>query len=114
MMRKLHYHLVDVFTDRIFGGNQLAVLTNGRGISSEMMQSIAKEFNLSETTFVLPPKDAANDYHVRIFTPGKELPMAGHPTIGTSFILAREHMIELSRMKAPFNTKKGWGSFPSR
>ena len=111
-MRKLHYHLVDVFTDRIFGGNQLAVLTNGRGISSELMQSIAKEFNLSETTFVLPPKDAANDYHVRIFTPGKELPMAGHPTIGTSFILAREHMIELWPDEVTIKLEEGVGIIP--
>src|SRR5918911_261337 len=94
-MRKVHYHLVDVFTDRVFGGNQLAVVTNGRGLSSELMQAIAKEFNLSETTYVLPPADPANDYHVRIFTPHAELPMAGHPTVGTAFVLAREHMIEL-------------------
>ena len=93
-MRKLRYHLVDVFTDRQFGGNPLAVFTNGRGLRAETMQAIAKELNLSETTYVLPPSDAANDYRVRIFTPGKELPMAGHPTVGTTFVLAREHMIE--------------------
>ncbi|HLL70245.1 MAG TPA: PhzF family phenazine biosynthesis protein [Pyrinomonadaceae bacterium] len=92
-MRKLRYHLVDVFTNRQFGGNPLAVFTNGRGISTERMQAIAKELNLSETTFVLPPETAANDYRVRIFTPGAELPMAGHPTVGTTFVLAREHMI---------------------
>lgn len=93
-MRKLHYHLVDVFTDRAFGGNQLAVFTNGRGIASETMQAIAKEFNISETTFVLPPVDARNNYRLRIFTPATELPVAGHPTIGTTFVLAREQMIE--------------------
>lgn len=92
-MRKLHYHRVDVFTDRVFGGNPLAVFTNGRGLASETMQAIAKEFNLSETTFVLPPDDARHEYRVRIFTPASELPMAGHPTVGTSFVLAREHMI---------------------
>ncbi len=92
-MRKLHYHRIDVFTDRAFGGNPLAVFTNGRGLSTKVMQEIAKEFNLSETTFVLPPDDARHDYRVRIFTPSSELPMAGHPTIGTTFILAREHMI---------------------
>ena len=92
-MRKLRYHLVDVFTDRQFGGNPLAVFTNGRGIPAERMQAIAKELNLSETTFVLPPEDASNDYRVRIFTPGQELPMAGHPTVGTTYVLAREHMI---------------------
>jgi trans-2,3-dihydro-3-hydroxyanthranilate isomerase len=93
-MRRLRYHIVDVFTDRQFGGNPLAVFTDGAGLSTATMQAIAKEMNLSETTFVLPPKDAANHYHVRIFTPGSELPMAGHPTVGTTFILARERMIE--------------------
>lgn len=93
-MRKLRYHIVDVFTDRQFGGNPLAVFTDGAGLSTETMQSIAKEMNLSETTFVLPPADAANHYHVRIFTPGSELPMAGHPTVGTTYVLARERMIE--------------------
>ena len=93
-MRKLRYHLVDVFTDRQFGGNPLAVFTNGRGVRTETMQAIAKELNLSESTFVLPPDEAANNYRVRIFTPGQELPMAGHPTVGTTFVLAREHMIE--------------------
>ncbi len=92
-MRRLHYHRVDVFTDRAFGGNPLAVFANGRGVEPETMQAIAKEFNLSETTFVLPPDDSRNDWRVRIFTPEHELPMAGHPTVGTSFVLAREHMI---------------------
>jgi trans-2,3-dihydro-3-hydroxyanthranilate isomerase len=111
-MRKLRYHLVDVFTDRVFGGNQLAVFTNGRGISSELMQSIAKEFNLSETTFVLPPENPENDYRVRIFTPGSELPMAGHPTVGTSFILAREHMIELGTDETTIKLEEGVGPIP--
>ena len=112
-MRKLRYHLVDVFTDRAFGGNQLAVVTNGRGISSELMQSIARELNLSETTFVLPPEDSANDYHVRIFTPSSELPMAGHPTVGTSFILAREHMIErASADETVIKLEEGVGTIP--
>jgi trans-2,3-dihydro-3-hydroxyanthranilate isomerase len=92
-MRRLHYHRVDVFTDRAFGGNPLAVCTNGRGVEPETMQAIAKEFNLSETTFVLPPDDPRHNWRVRIFTPERELPMAGHPTVGTSFVLAREHMI---------------------
>ena len=111
-MRKLRYHLVDVFTDRAFGGNQLAVVTNGRGISSEVMQTIARELNLSETTFVLPPVDALNDYHVRIFTPSAELPMAGHPTVGTSFILAREHMIERGGDESVIKLEEGVGTIP--
>lgn len=93
-MRHLSYHLVDVFTDRPFGGNPLAVFTDGRGIPDGLMQSIAKELNLSETTFVLPPDDAKHDFRVRIFTPKSELPMAGHPTIGTAFVLTREGMLK--------------------
>ncbi len=100
-MRRLHYHRVDVFTDRAFGGNPLAVFANGRGLSMETMQAIAKEFNLSETTFVLPADDPRHDWRVRIFTPSSELPMAGHPTVGTSFVLAREHMIPRGDDKNP-------------
>src|SRR5215213_9889873 len=108
-MRKIRYHLVDVFTDRAFGGNPLAVCTNGRGIAPELMQSIAKELNLSETTFVLPPEDPENNYRVRIFTPASELPMAGHPTVGTSFILAREHMIEVGSEETTIKLEEGVG-----
>jgi trans-2,3-dihydro-3-hydroxyanthranilate isomerase len=112
-MRKLHYHWIDVFTDRAFGGNQLAVFTNGRGISTELMQSIAREFNISETTFVLPPEDARNDYRVRIFTPAAELPMAGHPTVGTTFVLAREQMIEQSSDgETHIKLEEGIGTIP--
>ena len=111
-MRKLRYHIVDVFTDRAFGGNPLAVFTNGRGIRPELMQAIAKELNLSETTFVLPPEDSENDYRVRIFTPGAELPMAGHPTVGTSFILAREHMIPLGEEEVTIKLEEGVGPIP--
>ena len=100
-MKQLRYRLLDVFSNRAFGGNQLAVFTDAQNVSSEVMQSIAREMNLSETTFVLQPKDAANDYHVRIFTPAVELPMAGHPTIGTTFVLARDHLVErLERITA--------------
>jgi hypothetical protein len=93
LMRKLHYYLVDVFTDRLFGGNPLAVFTDANGISTALMQSIARELNLSETTFVLPAEMPGTDYRLRIFTPASELPMAGHPTVGTAFVLAREKMI---------------------
>jgi len=80
---------VDVFTDQRFGGNPLAVFPDARGLSDTQMQALAKEFNLSETTFVLPPDDAANSAHVRIFTPQTELPFAGHPNVGTGWVLAR-------------------------
>jgi trans-2,3-dihydro-3-hydroxyanthranilate isomerase len=97
--RYLHY---DVFTDRLFGGNQLAVFLDGRGLPVETMQAIAKEMNFSETTFVLPPERPGTDVRLRIFTPGEELPMAGHPTIGTTFALARAGVIERGRQSLVF------------
>ena len=81
---------VDVFTDRKFGGNPLAVVTDARGLTGEQMQAIAAEFNLAETTFVLPPEAPEHTAQVRIFTPRAELPFAGHPNVGTAFVLARE------------------------
>lgn len=86
-MRYLFF-IVDVFTDTRFGGNPLAVLPEARGLSDRQMQAITREFNFSETTFVLPPDDPANDAKVRIFTPAGELPFAGHPNIGTAHALA--------------------------
>jgi trans-2,3-dihydro-3-hydroxyanthranilate isomerase len=85
---KYEYCTLDVFTDRRFGGNPLAVVLDAHGIDDATMQSIAREFNYSETTFVLPPSDPAYAARVRIFTPGGELPFAGHPTVGTAFALA--------------------------
>ncbi|MGB8399246.1 PhzF family phenazine biosynthesis protein [Bradyrhizobium sp.] len=84
------YITVDVFTDRAFGGNPLAVVLDAEGLSTAQMQAIATEFNYSETTFVLPPREASNDAHVRIFTVRNELPFAGHPNVGTAFVLATE------------------------
>jgi trans-2,3-dihydro-3-hydroxyanthranilate isomerase len=85
---KIDFVTVDVFTDRPFGGNPLAVVPDARGLATEQMQAIATEFNLSETTFVLPPQDLAHTAQVRIFTPRAELPFAGHPNVGTAFVLA--------------------------
>ncbi len=82
------YYVVDVFTDRRFGGNQLAVLPDASGLSAELMQTIAREFNFSELTFVLPPASPENDAQVRIFTPAREVPFAGHPNVGTGYVLA--------------------------
>jgi trans-2,3-dihydro-3-hydroxyanthranilate isomerase len=79
---------VDVFTDRVFGGNPLAVFPDGAGLTDGEMQAIAREMNLSETTFVLPATRPGCDVKVRIFTPGVELPFAGHPTIGTTYVLS--------------------------
>jgi trans-2,3-dihydro-3-hydroxyanthranilate isomerase len=80
--------LVDVFSDRAFGGNQLAVFPDATGIADETMQQLAREFNFSESTFVLPPTDPSCTCRVRIFTPNQELPFAGHPTVGTAAVLA--------------------------
>jgi trans-2,3-dihydro-3-hydroxyanthranilate isomerase len=84
------YITVDVFTDRPFGGNPLAVVLDAGGLSTAQMQAIASEFNYSETTFVLPPQDAAHDAQVRIFTVRSEIPFAGHPNVGTAFVLAAQ------------------------
>jgi trans-2,3-dihydro-3-hydroxyanthranilate isomerase len=88
--RYLHY---DVFTDHLFGGNQLAVFLDGRGLSADTMQAIAREMNFSETTFILPTERQDTDARLRIFTPGGELPIAGHPTVGSTFALARAGVI---------------------
>jgi trans-2,3-dihydro-3-hydroxyanthranilate isomerase len=85
---QIEFVTVDVFTDRRFGGNPLAVVPDGRGLTTAEMQNIAAEFNLSETTFVLPPQDASHTAQVRIFTPKSEMPFAGHPNVGTAFALA--------------------------
>ncbi|GAC1343189.1 MAG: PhzF family phenazine biosynthesis protein [Acetobacteraceae bacterium] len=87
-MPEYDFETVDVFTDRRFGGNPLAVLPDARGLETEAMQAIAREFNLSETTFVLPPADPAHTAQVRIFTPTTELAFAGHPNVGTALVLA--------------------------
>lgn len=84
------YITVDVFTDRAFGGNPLAVILDAGGLSTAQMQAIATEFNYSETTFVLPPREAGHDAQVRIFTVRSEIPFAGHPNVGTAFVLATQ------------------------
>ncbi len=83
----VHYFTLDVFTDQRFGGNPLAVILDGRGLSSEQMLQITREFNYSESTFVLPAETPDTTRRVRIFTPGGEVPFAGHPTIGTAIAL---------------------------
>ena len=97
-MRTYRFFQVDVFTDTPFGGNPLAVFPEAEGLSDREMQQLAKEMNLSETTFVLPPVDPRADFKVRIFTPGAEVPFAGHPVLGTHFVLAQLGRI---RLQAP-------------
>ncbi len=98
MIKKATYYLLDVFTDQPFGGNPLAVFPDARELSTEQMQLLTKELNLSESVFLLASENDDADMKMRIFTPGKELPTAGHPTIGTSFLLLNEGLI------APRNT----------
>ena len=90
---KVPFQTVDVFTDRQFGGNPVAVIPDARGLSDAQMQAIANEFNLAETTFVLPPDDPVNAARVRIFTPRSEMPFAGHPNVGTAFVLAHQDAV---------------------
>jgi len=82
------FYTADVFTDTLFGGNQLGVLPDARGLTTEQMLAITREFNYSESTFVFPPDDPKHTRRVRIFTPGGEVPFAGHPTVGTAHVLA--------------------------
>ena len=86
-MPRLRYVVADVFTDRPLTGNQLAVFTDGRDLDDETMQALAREMNFSETVFVVPPTAADADVRIRIFTPNVELPFAGHPTLGSAFVL---------------------------
>lgn len=103
------FRTLDVFTDTLFGGNPLAVLTDARGLSTEQMERITREFNLSETVFILPPENPAHTRRVRIFTPGRELPFAGHPTVGTAFLLAATGMIPLTEGETRIVLEEGVG-----
>jgi trans-2,3-dihydro-3-hydroxyanthranilate isomerase len=102
---KLNYHVVDVFTKTRFGGNPLAVVLDADELTTQQMQTVAKEFNFSETSFVLAPKDANNTAHVRIFTPNSEMDFAGHPNVGTSYVLA--NMANGSPHKLVFEERVG-------
>src|SRR4029077_12597006 len=86
-MRRFRYVIADVFTDVPLAGNQLAVFTDARDLDELTMQALAKEMNFAETVFVLPPSNDQADVRIRIFTPALELPFAGHPTLGTAFVL---------------------------
>jgi trans-2,3-dihydro-3-hydroxyanthranilate isomerase len=106
-MRSYRYLHYDVFTDHLFGGNQLAVVLDGRGLTTATMQAIAKEMNFAETTFVLPAERPDTDVRMRIFTPAAELPVAGHPTIGSTFALARAGVIAEGREQVVFGLGVG-------
>ena len=102
----------DVFTTEPFGGNPLGVLPDARGLDDARMQAIAREFNLSETVFVLPPDDPAHTRRLRIFTPAAELPFAGHPTVGTAIVLATEGEIALAGERTRIVFEEGVGPVP--
>lgn len=102
----------DVFTDRVFGGNPLAVFTDSSGLDSDTMQRIAGELNLSETVFVLPPDSPEHTARLRIFTPGAELPFAGHPTVGTAIVLASIGRVALTGETTSIVFEEGVGPVP--
>jgi trans-2,3-dihydro-3-hydroxyanthranilate isomerase len=108
--REYRFIQVDVFTDRVFGGNPLAVVLDGRGLVDGEMQAIAMEMNLSETTFILPPTHPDCAARVRIFTPRRELQFAGHPTVGTAWVMAVHGLVP--RSPAAFSLEEGIGPVP--
>ena len=109
---RARYLTADVFTDHRFGGNQLAVFPDARGIDPGLFQNIAREFNYSETTFVLPPDDPSHTAKVRIFTPGGELQFAGHPTVGTAHVLATVGAVALTGPETRIVLEEGVGPVP--
>jgi len=101
------FYQVDVFSDKLFGGNPLAVFLNGEDFKEAQLQQVAREMNLSETTFVFPPSHPDADFDVRIFTPSKEIPFAGHPTLGTAFVLKNTGLIPNTNNHLLLNFKTG-------
>lgn len=111
-MSRFHFYTLDVFTDRRFGGNPLAVVLDAQSLSDGQMQTIAAEFNLSETVFVLPPTGPSALKRLRIFTPRMELPFAGHPTIGTSFLLAHLGLAQVDAAQPVMVLEEAIGEIP--
>ncbi len=111
-MASYRFFTADVFTSRMFGGNQLAVLPDARGLTTEQMQAITREFNYAESTFVLPPDNPAHTRRVRIFTPGEEMAFAGHPTVGTAHVLAAAGLIALTGDETRIVFEEGVGPVP--
>jgi len=112
-MKEYRFIQVDVFTDKPFGGNPLAVFPDAEGLTTEEMQRLAREMNLSETTFVLPAQAPAADFKVRIFTPAAELPFAGHPVVGTHWVLAHLGCVDLCEPVTQVHFELGVGVLPA-
>ncbi len=111
--RTIEFAQVDVFTDSVFGGNPVAVVHNGKGLTARQMQQIAREMNLSETAFVLPPTQPQQaQFRVRFFTPTREIPFAGHPTLGTFYVLAKKGFITLVEPVTRIYQETGLGILP--
>lgn len=107
-MNSKQFVIADVFTEERFGGNQLSVFTDGSGLDAATMQNIAREMNYSETTFLLPP-ERGGDYQVRIFTPARELPFAGHPLVGSAYVVIAERMKQWSEPLTSVTLEAGAG-----
>ena len=106
------FYTADIFTQQTFGGNPLAVFPQAQGLSTWQMQKIAGEINYSETVFVLPPETAEGTRRLRIFTPNSELPFAGHPTVGTAYVLASICEIILDQSETTIIFEEGVGPVP--
>jgi trans-2,3-dihydro-3-hydroxyanthranilate isomerase len=111
-MARLPYRIVDVFTDRPFSGNPLAVVLGADDLETEQLQALAREFNLSETAFPMAADQPEADYRLRIFMPGKELPFAGHPSVGTAWVLAHEGTIVVTPPSTTVHMSCGAGVLP--
>ena len=101
------FYQVDVFSNELFGGNPLAVFLRGKDFKETQLQQVAREMNLSETTFIFPPSNPQADFDIRIFTPEKEIPFAGHPTLGTAYVLSHTGLVPSTKKDLILNFKAG-------
>ena len=112
MAQRYQFYTADVFTDRVFSGNPLAVFPWAEGLSTAQMHQVTREFNLSETVFVLPPENPQYTRRLRIFTPGREMAFAGHPTVGSAYVLAKIGELALDGPATDFVFEEGVGPVP--
>ena len=107
MILETPFYQVDVFSNELFGGNPLAVFLRGKDFKETQLQQVAREMNLSETTFIFPPSNPQADFDIRIFTPEKEIPFAGHPTLGTAYVLSHTGLVPSTKKDLILNFKVG-------